>query len=84
MWTVRVASFSCSVLPQTEMCSSGASTTKPGSISAAPISFSTSWVHEGSTWKTDESCEAVLVDGKIRVKTPKRSIAFTVKGICGT
>ena len=34
--------------------------------------------------ETDESCEAVLVDGKIHVKTPKRSIAFTVKGICGT
>ena len=33
---------------------------------------------------TDESCEAVLVDGKIRVNTPKRSIAFPVKGICGT
>jgi hypothetical protein len=33
---------------------------------------------------SDESCEAVLIDGKIRVKTPKRSIAFPVKGICGT
>lgn len=33
---------------------------------------------------SDESCEAVQVDGKVRVKTPKHSIVFQVRGICGT
>ena len=32
----------------------------------------------------DESCEAVMVDGKIGVKTLKQSIVFRVRGICGT
>jgi len=32
----------------------------------------------------DESCEAVVVDGKIHVKTSKHSIVFPVRGICGT
>ncbi len=33
---------------------------------------------------SDESCEAVRVDGKVLVKTPKHSIVFRARGMCGT